>query len=70
MSKAGFDPRISNFFSSYLINRQTQYFWNNFVFLFFKADIDMGQEFIFSPILSTLYIASVVYIFEKRLEIS
>jgi len=43
LDKAGFNPRISTFFSSYLVNRQTQYIWNNFISLFSKADIDMSQ---------------------------
>jgi len=33
LNKVGFDPKISQFFSSYLINRQTQYIWNYFVLL-------------------------------------
>ena len=62
LSKAGFDSQISNFSSSYLINRQTQYIWNHFVSLFFKG---IGQVSVLSPILSTLYIASIFHIFLK-----
>jgi len=43
LDKAGFDSRISSFFSSYLINRQGQYFWNNFVSSFSREDVGMGQ---------------------------
>jgi len=57
---------ITYFFSSYLINRQTQYVWNHFIFLFFKANIDVDQESAFSPILSAFYIASIFHVFEKR----
>jgi len=37
MSKVGLDFQISNLFSSYLIDRQTQYIWNHFISSFFKA---------------------------------
>jgi len=33
-NKAGFDLRISSFFSNYLINSKTQYIWSNFAFFF------------------------------------
>ena len=62
----GFDPRISSFFSCYLINRQTQYIWKYFISLFFKANVGVGQRFILSSILSTFYIAPIFHIFEKR----
>ena len=42
LSKVGFNPRISKFFFSYLINKHTQYIWNYFISLFFKADIGVG----------------------------
>ena len=42
LNKAGFDSRISSFFSNYLINRKTQYIWNNFVSSSFRADIGVG----------------------------
>jgi len=61
-----FDSRISNFFSSYLINKQTQYIWNHFISPFSKANIGMGQRSALSPILSTLYVAPIFHIFEKR----
>ena len=40
----GFNSKISNFFSSYLINRQTWYVWNYFIFPFFKANISMIRD--------------------------
>ena len=43
-----------------------QYVWNSFVLPFFKADIDVEQNFALSPILSALYITSIFHIFEKR----
>ena len=42
LNKAEFDFRISSFFFSYLINRQTQYVWNHFVSSFFKADVGVS----------------------------
>ena len=64
--KAGFDIRISCFFSTYLINRQTQYVWNYFTSTSFKADVRIEQGSTLSPILSALYITSLFYIFKKR----
>jgi len=66
LGKVGFDLRISLFFSSYLIDRQIQYIWNNFVFPFFRADVGVGQRLALSPILSTFYITLIFYIFKKR----
>ena len=60
LNKVCFDFKIFHFFSSYLINRQTQYIWNYFIFLFFKANIDVGQE-------SVLFILLFFfYTFEKK----
>jgi len=65
LDKASFDLKISQFFSSHLINRQTQYVWDHFTSLFFRADISIGQESTLSPILLALYIVSIFYIFKK-----
>jgi len=65
LDKAGFNSRISSFFSNYLINRRTQYVWNNFTFSSFKTDVDISQSSILSLILSVLYIASIFHMFEK-----
>ena len=66
LNKASFDSWISFFFSDYLINRQTQYVWNSFVLSFFKTNVNIEQDFVFSPILSTIYIAFIFHIFKKR----
>ena len=63
LDKARFNPII---FFNYLINRKTQYIWNNFVSSFFRADIGINQGSALFPILSTLYITSIFHIFEKR----
>jgi len=51
-NKVVFDKKIFLFFSNHLINRKTQYVWNNFISSFFTADVDMDQESTLSPILS------------------
>jgi len=66
MDKAGFNSRISLFFSNYLTDRKTQYMRNNFISPFFNTDVDVDQESALSPILSTLYITPIFHIFEKR----
>jgi len=66
LDKAGFDPKISSFFSNYLIGRKMQYLWNNFVFPFFNIDIDIGQGSVLSLIISALYLLPIFHIFEKR----
>lgn len=64
-----FDSKISLFFCNYLIGRKTQYFWNNFFSPFFNVDIRVGQGSALSPILSTLYLAPILYILENQLKI-
>ena len=67
LDKVGFNFRIFTFFSNYLINRKTQYVWNNFVSPSFRADVGVGQRSALLPILSTLPF----FIFwRKRLKIS
>jgi len=65
-NKARFNPRISLFFSNYLINKKTQYVYNNFISSYFKADIGVSQELALFSILSVLYIAPIFHIFKKR----
>ena len=68
MDKVEFDPRISYFFSNYLVGRKTKYFWNNFSSLFFDVSIGVEQDSALSSILSALYLSLVFHIFEKRLK--
>jgi len=65
LDKAGFDSKISHFFSDFLSNRQTQYVWNHFVSSYFEANIDVGQDSALSPILPALYIAPILHIFKN-----
>jgi len=62
LEKAEFDPKVIHFFSNYLVERKTQYFWNNFFSPFFNVDIGVGQGLVLSSILSALYLA-LVFIF-------
>ena len=69
LSKVGLDPRVVKFFLNYLVGKRTQYFWNNFSFLFFNIDIGVGQESALSPILSAIYLALSLHILENYLKI-
>ena len=42
LDKAGFGPRVVNFFSNYLVNRKTSYFWNNFALHSFNVNVRVG----------------------------
>jgi len=42
LDKAGFGPQVVNFFSNYLVNRKTSYFWNNFSSQSFDINIGVG----------------------------
>ena len=66
--KAGLDTRVIRFFSNYLIERKTNYLWNNFSSPFFNINIGVGQGSTLSPILSALYLSSFLYILEKCLK--
>ena len=66
LNKAGFNSRSLSFFFNYLMNRKTQYMWNNLIISFFRIDIDIRQESAFFLNLSTLYIVPIFHIFKKR----
>ena len=57
---------IVDFFSDYLVGRSTQYSWNSFLSGACDADVGVGQGSALSPILSALYIAPLIRIFEHR----
>jgi len=57
LGKVGFNSRVVNFFSNYLINRRTKYFWNNFSSLSFDVNVGVDQGSAFFPILSALYLS-------------
>jgi len=66
LDKAKFNPKISLFFSNYLIGRKIQYLWNNFLSPFFNVNISIGQGSTLFPILSVLYLSPIFHIFKKR----
>ena len=65
LDKAGFGPQVVNFFSNYLVNRKTFYFWNNFSSQSFNINVGVDQGSALSLILSALYLSSFFHIFEK-----
>ena len=69
LTKVGFDLNIFQFFSSYLIHRQTQYVWNSFTSSFFKTDVGAGWRFALSFIFSVLYYSYFLYIGKKEQKI-
>jgi len=68
LAKVKFDSRISSFFSNYLVDRKISYLWNNFSSPSFNISVGVGQSSTFFPILSALYLSSILHIFEKRLK--
>jgi len=68
LEKAGLDAKVTNFFANYLIQRSTNYLWNNLSSPSFEVNVGVGQGSTLSPILSTLYLSPLIYIIEKRFE--
>jgi len=68
MKKAGFDDQIISFFTNYLGDRKTNYYWNNFMSSVFNVNVGVGQGSTLSPILSALYLLPFIYILEKHLK--
>jgi hypothetical protein len=63
---AGFPEKVIQFFSSYLVNRETSYHWGEFSSPKMNADVSVGQGSALSPIESALYFAPVLAIFNQR----
>ena len=68
MKKAGFNNCIISFISNYLMDRKTNYFWNNFTSPIFNVNVEVGQGSALSPILSALYLFPFIYILENCLK--
>ena len=66
--KASVDSCIVKFFSSYLVNRRTQYVWNNFSSHFIDINVGVGQGLALSPILLAFYLAFFLHILENWLK--
>jgi len=68
LGKAGFDLKVVQFFSHYLVDRKTFYFWNNFPSCLFDVNVGVGQGLALFPILSALYLSPFLHILEKHLK--
>jgi len=68
IQKVGLNIRVVDFFNNYLINRKTNYLWNNFSSQIFDVNVGIGQGLALSPILSALYLSLFLYILEKCLK--
>ena len=68
LKKVGFDNYIILFFSNYLVNRKTNYFWNNFTSPIFNINVGVDQGSALSPILLALYLSPFIYILENHLK--
>ena len=66
LEKCGLDFKASKFFVNYLIQRSTNYQWNDLSSLPFEVNVGVGQGSALSPILSSLYLSPLLYIIEKR----
>ena len=64
--KVGLDIWVVNFFSNYLVDRKTNYLWNNFSSLIFSINVGVGQGLALSPILSALYLSLFLYISQNK----
>ena len=69
LKKASFNLCVVKFFSNYLVNRKTQYVWNNFSSPFVVVNVGVGQGSALSLILLALYLALFLHILENRLKI-
>ena len=68
LSKAGLEPKVTRFFTNYLIQRKTNYLWNNLQSPDFEVNVGVGQGSVLSPILSSLYLTPFLHILEKCLK--
>ena len=68
LEKAGLDSRVTTFFANYLVKRSTSYMWNGFSSPMYDVNIGLGQESALSPIHSSLYLFSFLYILENWLK--
>jgi len=42
LAKAGFNPKVSNFFKNYLVGRKTKYLWNSFSSPYYSVDVGVS----------------------------
>jgi hypothetical protein len=65
LRQSGFPEKVIQFFSSYLVNRETLYQWGKFSSLKMNTDVGVGQGSALSPVKSALYFALVLAIFNQ-----
>ena len=68
MKKVGFNNHVVSFFANYLVDRKTNYYWNNFMSSILNVNVGVGQGFALSPIPSALYLLPFIYILENHLK--
>ena len=66
LEKAGLCPKVTNFFANYLVQRSTNYIWNDLSSPSFKVNVGVSQGSALLPILSTLYLSPLLYIIENQ----
>jgi len=52
----------------FLVQRKTNYLWNEFFSSTYEVNVGVGQESALSSILSALYLSPLLYILEKHLK--
>jgi len=68
LKKVEFNNYVISFYANYLMDRKTNYFWNNLTSPMLNVNVGVGQESVFSPILLALYFSPFFYILEKCLK--
>ena len=68
LKEAEFNNYIISFFANYLMDKKTNYLWNNFSSPTFDVNIGVSQGSVLSPILLALYFSLFLYILEKHLK--
>ena len=68
LEKASLNHKVTAFFANYLVQRRTNYLWNDLFSPMFNVNVGVGQGSALSPILSTLYLSPLLYILENWLK--
>jgi len=62
LEKVGLNPKVTVFFTDYLVRRKTNYVWNNLSSPMYKVNVGVGQR-------SAFYLSPFLYILENHLKI-
>jgi len=65
--KVGLKPKVAMFFVNYLVQRKTNYIWNNLQSPDFEVNVGVGQGSALFPILSALYLTLFFHILKKTI---